>query len=245
MQSTNLKSDDFCGYNQSGAPNMWTFQKGQYKNTFAVGETGIFPAANYIRPSIIDTSSFLSGRDDILSLCNPPQPAIEVERMENIKPNGNPKELIPKYTREKKSAIALSEVDYQIGRFQPELLINPQDPDHIIEAMSAQRGGLSTQQFAKQAWLNRQCTINLDPNRVGMNTRENTALSEVSGATQPPATPLQWKQPNSLDFKSGKPYSAGVDSSILITIGQQAPEAGPQAAPFPGNVGIRNPPYFR
>jgi hypothetical protein len=78
---TNLKSSDMCGYNQSASPFYWSFQPHQYENTFAYGEVGVNSqggaAGSYIRPNVIDISSFLSGRDDVLSRCVPPTPSLE------------------------------------------------------------------------------------------------------------------------------------------------------------------------
>ena len=40
----NLGSDSFCGYNSEAAISSWTFQPGQYNNSYAIGEVGVFPA---------------------------------------------------------------------------------------------------------------------------------------------------------------------------------------------------------
>lgn len=152
---TNLKSDDFCGYNQSVAPYLWTFQPGQYENTYVSGEVGINAAGgtagSYVRPDVVDVDSFLSGRDDILSKCQPPVPSMDETKRETLhkQKDENVINLLPKYTREKKSAVELSSVDY--NRWQPQD-IDPQDLRFIIEDMWPQRGGLDTQNYYKLAW---------------------------------------------------------------------------------------------
>lgn len=156
MSQTNLKNDSFCSYNQSAAPFFYIFEPYQYANTYVYGEVGISAsggsAGSYVRPDVIDVDSFLSGRDDILSRCNPPVPSLdEVAQQPMVQQNsGNVNLLIAKDTREKKSATDLSTVDY--NRWQPNLPVNPQDLRYVIEAFSAQRGGLDTQNYTKLAW---------------------------------------------------------------------------------------------
>ena len=59
---TNLKSDDFCGYNQASAPFFWILEAGQYENSYAYGEVGINASGgtggSYIRPDVVDIDSF-------------------------------------------------------------------------------------------------------------------------------------------------------------------------------------------
>jgi hypothetical protein len=78
---TGLKSDNFCGYNQAAAPFFWIFQPRQYENTYATGEIGVFAAGgsagSYVRPEVVDVSSFLLGLDNILSKCTPPAPSLD------------------------------------------------------------------------------------------------------------------------------------------------------------------------
>jgi hypothetical protein len=153
---TNLRTDDFCSYNQSAAPFYWVFEPYQYANTYVFGEVGINAAGggpgSYVRPDIIDVDSFLSGRDDILSRCNPPVPGLdEVAQQPLIQQNSNNVNLlVAKDTREKKSAVDLSAVDF--NRWVPNLPVDPQDIRFVIEAFSAQRGGLDTQNYTKSAW---------------------------------------------------------------------------------------------
>lgn len=182
MAQTNLKSDNFCGYNQAASPFFWIMEPGQYENTYATGEVGVFATSNYVRPDVIQASSFLSGRDDILSRCNPPVPSLadthqeplrpqtlgfQVEKFSNMAGEGNqPMTLVPEYTQEKKSAVNLSSVDYNRWDFLPS---DAQQIEHIIEMTAAQRGGLLTQQFAKLGWNagTEACKMILDPARVG------------------------------------------------------------------------------
>jgi hypothetical protein len=130
-------------------------ESGQYANTYVFGEVGVSAAGgrpgSYVRPETIDVSSFLSGRDDMLSKCQPPVPDLDELRAKPMKKQNSKTtvDLLPKYTREKKSAIDLSTVDY--NRWQPQD-IDPQDVRFVIEDMWAQRGGLDTQNYSKLAW---------------------------------------------------------------------------------------------
>lgn len=177
MAQTDLLTDDWCGYNQSSTPFYWVMTPSPeqgYQNSYSVGEVGINAsggvAGSYVRPDVIDISSFLSGRDDILSKCQPPVPDLDSLREPDL--HMQPKDttiLLPKYTREKKSAIDLSAVDY--NRWQPNLPADPQDPRFVIEDMWSMRNGLDTQNFIKLAWKPYTganpdvCRANLDPNR--------------------------------------------------------------------------------
>jgi hypothetical protein len=156
MAQTNLKFSDMCSYNQSAAPFYWTFEPYQYANTYVYGEVGINAsggsAGSYVRPDVVDVDSFLSGRDDILSRCAPPVPGLDEIAKEPliIQNNNNVNLLVSKYTKEKKSAVDLSAVDY--NRWQPNLPVNPQNLRFVIEDFSAMRGGLDTQNYTKLAW---------------------------------------------------------------------------------------------
>ena len=173
---TDLKSDAFCIYNQNSSPFFWVMEPGQYENTYSYGEVGINATGgtggSYVRGDVIDISSFLSGRDDMLSRCQPPVPDLEDLEQENLHmQNGdNSINLLPNYTREKKSAVDLSSVDY--NRWQP-LDTDPQDLRFIIEDMWPQRGGLDTQNYTKLAWTpgsyqykEGSCKDTLDPARA-------------------------------------------------------------------------------
>lgn len=152
---TNLKSDDFCGYNVSAAPFFWILQPHQYENTYAYGEVGVNAtgggAGSYVRPDVVDVDSFLSGRDDMLSKCQPPAPSLDDLKTEKLRQqkSQNIINLLPKYTREKKSSTDLASVDY--NRWQPQD-IDPQDLRYVVEDMWSQRGGLDTQNYYKLGW---------------------------------------------------------------------------------------------
>jgi len=201
MQS-GLKSDAFCSYNTAASPFYYIFQTGQYQDTFTYGEVGVNSqggaAGSYIRPEIIDVSSFLSGREDVLSKCNPPIPSLESinqprmyvqgqsgpstlapgvspssgnEHFTNDSSNIDPKILVPLYTKEKRSAVELSAIDY--NRWAP-LYFDPQTPRYVIEDFAAERGGLNTTNYVKSAWNNQNqvsnfdqslCMTTLDPSR--------------------------------------------------------------------------------
>ena len=177
MAQTDLKSDAWCGYNQSASPFFWVMEPGQYANTYVFGEVGVSAAGgtagSYVRPETIDISSFLSGRDDMLSKCQPPSPDLDELKVEKYRNQDtkNTINLLPKYTREKKSAVDLSSIDY--NRWQPQD-IDPQDIRFVIEDMWAQRGGMDTQNFSKLAWNKTNsyqykegsCNLILDPARA-------------------------------------------------------------------------------
>jgi len=167
MAETGLKSDGFCLYNQSAAPLEYTLQNGQYNNTFAIGSVGIFPTSNYVRPDVINVDSFLSGRDNILTKCNPPLPAIDEANEPPLvyQDQGDVNRLQPNYTREKKSAVNLSAVSYLPLTFQPKFFTPPQDINNIIFAGQAQRGGANTSNIIKSAYNSNACEYFLDPNR--------------------------------------------------------------------------------
>jgi hypothetical protein len=176
MAQTDLKSDAWCGYNSSASPFFWVMEPGQYNNTYVFGEVGVSAAGgspgSYVRPETIDVSSFLSGRDDMLSKCQPPVPDLDELKVKQYKKQDTDKtiNLLSKYTREKKSATDLSSVDY--NRWTPQD-IEPQDLRFIIEDMWAQRGGLDTQNYSKLAWVGGSyqykegaCNTTLDPSRA-------------------------------------------------------------------------------
>lgn len=170
MAQTNLKADDFCGYNTSAAPFFYTFQPGQYTDNFVYGEVGLNAsggsAGTYVRPGVIDVDSFLSGRDDMLSKCNPPVPGLdEVSQTPSLKhQNSEMSILIAKDTREKKSAADLSTIDY--NRWDPNLPVNPQDLRFVISDVAPSRGGMDTHNYTKSAWnprVSRGSAINGSP----------------------------------------------------------------------------------
>lgn len=148
--------DSFCSYNVSAAPFYYVMSPYQYANTYVYGEVGLSAAGgtggSYVRPDVIDVDSFLSGRDDILSRCNPPVPGLDevAQAPLVLQNNNNVSLLVSKDTREKKSAVDLSSIDY--NRWDPNLPVNPQDLRFVIEAFAPQRGGLDTKNYIKSAW---------------------------------------------------------------------------------------------
>lgn len=78
---TNLRTDNFCGYNQAAAPFYYVFQPGQYNDNRVIGEVGVNPAGGtagtYVRSEVIDVDSYLSGRDETLSRCTPVMPSLK------------------------------------------------------------------------------------------------------------------------------------------------------------------------
>ena len=79
MVQTNLKSDNFCGYNTSAAPFFWISDPIQNHVQFNAGETGVYTGVGLHTPAeVIDVSSMIvgGGRDNYLTSCVPPVPAL-------------------------------------------------------------------------------------------------------------------------------------------------------------------------
>ena len=61
MVQTDLKSDNFCGYNSSAAPFFWTMDPIQNNVQFNAGEVGVNTGVGVHTPSeVIKVSNFLS-----------------------------------------------------------------------------------------------------------------------------------------------------------------------------------------
>lgn len=239
MSQANLKSDDFCSYNQSSAPLEWILQKGQYNNTFAIGTVGVNAASNYVRPDIINIDSFLSGRDDILSKCNPPIPAIDEANDAPLtyQNQENTNYLQPIYTREKNSAINLAAVSYIPLTFSPDLPTYPQNINHII-VNEPQRGGVNTSNVIKNAWNSDAMEYFLDPQRAcgkdctevnGYTTRLPYSVQnpEAKWGTLPSGLPSsKWMSPSETNTQPGKARPMPITSQMLVSIG--AAPSGPQ-----------------
>lgn len=178
---TNLKSDLFCGYNNSASEMYWILDPSQYNNVYVSGEVGVSAAggtAGSFEPAdAIDISSFLRGLDSNVSRCSPPVPSLESVNTAPLHvQSDDTKFLVPLYTREKNSAIELSSVDY--NRWTP-LYTEPQNLRHVIPELAAQRGGLSTQAFVKAAWNQENArTLN------GRTTRKEGFQNDASRAAQ-------------------------------------------------------------
>ena len=223
MSQTNLQSDAFCSYNQSSAPLEWVLQKGQYNNTFAIGSIGINPSENAVRPDVINIDSFLSGRDDILSKCNPPIPAMDDANLPPLtyQDQKNVNELQPIYSREKKSAVNLSGVSYLPLTFSPHLPNPPQNINQIIFGGWAQRGGADTRNIVKQSWNEDNCETFLDPQRAC-----GIECSEVNGyMTRQPhsrhSPEARWGQLPKLLFPGAKWFTP---SETGTQVGRARPE---------------------
>ncbi len=227
MAQTRITSD-FCSYNQSAAPFYYTMEPMQYSNTYTFGEVGISAAGgsagSFVRSDVIDIDSFLSGRDDILSRCNPPVPGLdEVAREPLVMQKADISLLVSKDTREKKSAIDLSSIDY--NRWDPNLPVDPQNLRFVIEDFAAQRGGLDTQNYSKLAWKptvargaavdgpSSACKTILDPSRAC-----GSYCSSVSGYNSVANLPVQRPQ-------SDYPFE-GITSQQVKAVG--ASSCGPQ-----------------
>lgn len=232
MAQTNLDSDGFCSYNQSAAPFYWVFQPNQYANTFVYGEVGLNAAGgtagSYVRPDVVDVDSFLSGRDDILSKCNPPVPGLdEIEHAPLVQQNSaNATILVSKYTKEKKSAVDLGAVDY--NRWQPNLPVDPQDLRFIVEDFAPQRGGMDTSNYSKLAWMPTikrgaaingnldSCTTILDPSRAC-----GPYCAEVNGyMPNVIARPMQGKPPMEPDYPFNGPTSQQIKAVGATSCGE-------------------------
>jgi hypothetical protein len=234
---TDLKSDAFCIYNQSAAPLEWVLQKGQYYNTFAIGSVGVNAKANYVRPDVINIDSYLSGRDDILSKCNPPVPAIDEanEPPLTYQNQENLNYLQPIYSKEKKSSVNLAAVTYIPLTFSPDLFNPPQDLNHIIFNGQAQRGGADTRNVLKNAWRTDAFEYFLDPQRAcgkycseanGYMTRlpYTKAHPEAEWGQLPKGLPSsRWNTPSATKTQVGR--AAGptpITSGLAVSVGAAA-----------------------
>lgn len=240
MAQANLKSDDFCSYNQSAAPLEWVLQRGQYNNTFATGSVGVNAASNYVRPEVVNIDSYLSGRDDILSKCNPPVPALDESNEPPLEYQNqkNTNYLQPLYTREKASAINLAAVSYLPLTFEPELFNPPQDLNHIIFDGWAQRGGANTSNILKNAWNSDSFEYFLDPQRAcgkkcsevnGYMTRLPYSSSdpEAKWGTLPTGLPSNRWMSSATGTQVGKAYGpTDITSQLAVSVG--AAPSGPQ-----------------
>lgn len=236
---TDLKSDDWCSYNQSAAPLEWVLQKGQYNNTFAIGTVGVNAASNYVRPDVINIDSYLSGRDDILSKCNPPVPMIDEanEPPLTYQNQFNDNYLQPIYTKEKNSAVNLSAISYIPLTFEPELFNPVQDINHIV-FQEAQRGGLNTSNMIKNAWNSDAMEYFLDPQRAcgpecseanGYMTRLPWSKDspEAEWGKLPSGLPSKkWVSPQTTGTQPGRAFPQQPTTQMLVSIG--AAPSGPE-----------------
>ena len=153
MAQTNLKSDAWDIYNQATKTFDWTLQNGQYNNTYAFGTVGVSAGSNAIRSDVVDVSSYLSGRDNILSKCNPPIPKMEEANLPPLvvqKKDVNT--LVPLYTREKKSTSSATNKSYIPYSFNPGVRKDTQSVKNIVFTGWSQRGGALTSNMIKDEW---------------------------------------------------------------------------------------------
>ena len=79
MVQTDLKSDNFCGFNQAASSMYWILDPVQNNLQYNVGETGVFTGVGLHTPGqVIDVSNTIvgGGRDNYLTKCNPPVPSM-------------------------------------------------------------------------------------------------------------------------------------------------------------------------
>lgn len=78
MPQTDLKSDNYCGYNSSAASMYWVLDPIQNTVQYNVGEVGVPTAVGINTPSeVIQVDSFLKDLGNYLTKCTPPAPSTE------------------------------------------------------------------------------------------------------------------------------------------------------------------------
>jgi len=248
-----------CVYDQAAASSQWVLQKAPqqgFENTFAKGSVGVFSGSNPIRPDVIDTSSFLSGRDDILSRCNPPIPGLD-EIENDPEPltyqNNNVNELQPIYSREKKSAINLSSISYLPLTFSPSLPTPPQNVNHIIFQGWAQRGGVNTSNVIKNAWNSENCKTFINEQKAcgaacskvdGYMTRKPFRIteSEAKWGQLPYGLPSDNWITKSINTIPGSANQELITSQLATTVGSAGSGSGPM---YKGKIPVISNPYNR
>lgn len=77
MVQTNLKSDNFCGYNTSAAPFYWVIDPIQNNLQYNVGEVGVPTGVGLHTPGeVIKVDSYLKDIGNYLTSCVPPAPPL-------------------------------------------------------------------------------------------------------------------------------------------------------------------------
>jgi hypothetical protein len=255
MSQTDLMSDAFCSDNQSAAPLSWILEQGQYENTFAYGSVGVSAASNHVRPDIVNIDSFLSGRDDILSKCNPPIPALDDanEVPMTYQNSGNVNNLQPIYTREKKSSVNLASISYLPLTFVPSLPTPPQDINHIIFTGAAQRGGSNTSNIVKNAWNTSNFEAFINPGRAcgkpcseanGYMTRTPGFDTEATWGKLPQGPQSTWFNTDNTGTMPGRSNQQMITSQLATTVGASGDGSGPQyLSVAPGTTPVIGNPY--
>ena len=75
MTQTDLKSDNFCGYNTAAATMYWVLDPAQNRLQYNIGEVGVPTGVGLNTPGeVIQVDSFLKDIGNYLTSCNPPAP---------------------------------------------------------------------------------------------------------------------------------------------------------------------------
>jgi len=75
MPQTDLKSDNFCGYNTAAASMYWILDPAQNRLQYNIGEVGVPTGVGLHTPGeVIQVDSFLRDIGNYLTACNPPAP---------------------------------------------------------------------------------------------------------------------------------------------------------------------------
>ena len=194
MVQTNLKSDDFCGYNTAAASSHWILDPIQNNIQFNIGEVGLSTGVGIHIPSeVIKVSNFLSDRGNYLTKCVPPVPTMSnktineyednntVDMVENFNDtkkvlkadgtmsmnnNNSTDFLLSEYTRRKGAAKDYSAVNLQGGFLgnHENALTHHQNLNHVIERMWVERGGLDQNQMIKQSYYYDKNPVDLNNN---------------------------------------------------------------------------------
>ena len=168
MSSTRINKV-YNGYEQSTAPYNWTTDSIQNTEQYNLTDTGINTSIGLYTPSeIIDVSSYLSDRGNILTKELPPSikeqnKTYSLNNMEPLKHDklelgkiDSTQFLSPLSTRGKGKEKDLSDIDWYAGfsGVPSNVPINHQDQKHIINRNVLERGGLNSSQLIKSTWNN-------------------------------------------------------------------------------------------
>ena len=81
MPQTDLKSDNFCGYNTAAAPMYWILDPVQNRIQYNIGEVGVPTGVGLNTPGqVIQVDSFLKDIGNYLTACNPPAPPMPSDK---------------------------------------------------------------------------------------------------------------------------------------------------------------------